>query len=86
MVERIVFMQVEDNMVTFEKENGTTIIYPLSFVPGAYTQGDIINVIVHGEEFIEFLEIDTDEMNYRRERILEKKTSLRERARRTAKA
>lgn len=76
-------MQVEDNMVTFEKENGNTIIYPITLVPVSYAEGDIIKVIIHGDDFIEFLELDTDEMNSRRSSISTKKSSLRERARRT---
>jgi len=80
MIEKIVFMQVEDDMVTFEKENGDTIVYPLSLVPISYNSGDIIKVILHRENFIEFLELDTDEMDYRRASIVNKKLRLKERA------
>ena len=45
--ERIVFMQTEDRQVTFERENGDTIIYALALVPPEYKEGDIIKVIVH---------------------------------------
>ncbi len=83
MIERIVFMQAEDNMVTFEKENGDTIIYPISLVPKCYTEGDIIKAIIHGEDFIKFLELDTAEMESRRVSLKDKKAELRERARRS---
>ena len=65
--ERIVFMQTEDRQVTFERENGDTIIYALPLVPPEYKEGDIIKAIVHDESFIEFLELDVDEMNRRRQ-------------------
>lgn len=65
--ERIVFMQTEDRQVTFERENGDTIIYALALVPSQYKEGDIIRAIVHDENFIEFLDLDVDEMNRRRE-------------------
>ena len=83
MEEKIVFMQVEDNMVTFEKENGDTIIYPIDLVPFDFLEGDIIKAIIHSEDFIEFLELDIDEMNRRREEIRSKKAGLRDRARRS---
>lgn len=85
MKERIVFMQLEDNMVTFEKENGDTIIYPIILVPTDYKEGDIIKAIVHGEDFIEFIELDKEEMEYRKAKIQAKKLSLRQRARRSSK-
>lgn len=81
MEERIVFMQTEDNMVTFEKEDGSTIVYPIFLVPGQYKEGDIIRVKLH-LDYIEFLELDTDEMEHRRESLLAKKSRLRERAKR----
>lgn len=81
--EKIVFMQNEDNMVTFEKENGDTIIYPLVLVPSCYEEGHIIKAILHENDFIEFLELDYDEMISRREKIHEKKQGLRARARRS---
>lgn len=83
MIEKIAFMQVEDNMVTFEKENGDTIIYPISLVPVSYKEGDIINAIVHGEYFIEFLNLNTEEMQARHSNLMIKKSRLRDRARRT---
>lgn len=83
MEERIVFMQVEDNMVTFERENGDTIIYPINLVPDVYTNGDIIKAIVHSEDVIEFLELDTEEMERRHLSLLEEKARLRARAKRS---
>lgn len=83
MEERIVFMQTEDNMVTFERENGDTIFYPIGLVPIDFLEGDIIKAIVHEEDFIEFLELDIDEMNRRKEEIKRKKAGLRDRARRS---
>ena len=80
MVERIVFMQIEDNMVSFERENGDTIIYPKDLIPSSYTNGDIIKVIVHSEDEIEFLELDTEEMERRRLSLIETKSRLRARA------
>lgn len=83
MTEKIVFMQTEDDMVTFEREGGSTIIYPIYLVPDSYNEGDIIEAIVHDKEnFIEFLELDTDEMNLRRANITPKKSRLRDRAKR----
>ena len=81
--EKIVFMQTEDNMVTFERENGDTIIYPLVLVPSCYEEGTIIKSIIHENHFIEFLELDYDEMLSRREKIRTKKLGLRARARRS---
>lgn len=83
MGERIVFMQVEDNMVTFEKEDGSTIIYPKNLVPSCYTEGDIIKVIIHSEDNIQFLELDTEEMDHRRQSLIARKARLRTRARRS---
>lgn len=82
-MERIVFMQTEDNMVTFERENGKTIIYPEVLVPQKYKTGDIIKVIILGEDRIVFIGRDQKEMDRRQANIKEKKMSLRERARRT---
>lgn len=82
-MERIVFMQTEDNMVTFERENGDTIIYPLDMVPQKYKSGDIIKVTILGEDNIIFIGRDQKEMERRQANIEEKKMSLRERVRRT---
>lgn len=79
MVERIVLMHIEDNMVTFEKENGNTINYPQSLLPAGYVEGDIIKSVIHNENHISFLELDTDEMNRRRENLMKKKSRLRNR-------
>jgi len=81
-MERIVFMQVEDDMVTFEKSNGNTIIYPICYVPEPYKEGDIIKVIIH-EDFIEFVERDIDEMKLKSKILAPKKSRLRDRARRS---
>lgn len=82
-MERIVFMQTEDNMVTFERENGTTIVYPLDMVPQKYKSGDIIKATILGEDHIIFLGLDQKEMDRRQANIETKKMTLRERARRT---
>ena len=83
MKENVVFMQIEDNMVTFERENEDTIIYPISLVPVEYKEGDIIQVIIHEEEVIEFIELNVEEMKKRRQDVMKKKSRLRERARRS---
>ena len=83
MTVRIVFMQVEDNMVTFEKEDGSTIIYPKNLVPSCYTEGDIIKVIIHGEDNIQFLELDTAEMDHRHKSLMARKARLSARASRS---
>jgi len=80
MLERIVFMQIEDDMVTFERENGNSIIYPRALVSEPYQEGDIIKAIVHSEELIELLEIDVEEMERRSARIKDRKSRIRERA------
>jgi len=83
MIERIVFLQCEDNIVSFEKENGDVIFYPISIIPPTFKEGDIINVIIHDENFIEFLELDVDEMNSRHKQLTERRLKLRERAKRS---
>lgn len=82
-MDRIVFMHIEDNMVTFERENGDTIIYPADCVPQKYQPGDIIKAIILGDDNIIFLGRDQKEMERRQANIEEKKMSLRERAKRT---
>lgn len=82
MEEKLVFMQVEDMMVTLEKENGETIIYPVVFVPQQYKEGDIIKAKIH-LDWIEFIELDLDEMESRKEKVAKRKASLRERAKRS---
>lgn len=82
-MERIVFMQTEDNMVTFERENGDTIIYPADMVPQKYKSGDIIKATILGDDNIIFLGLDQKEMDRRQSNIEAKVLSLRERARRT---
>lgn len=83
MIERLVYMQVENKMVTFEKENGDTIIYPKVLVPSKYKTGDILKVIILDEDTIAFLGKDTKEMERRSAELQSKKLSLRERARRS---
>ncbi len=86
MTERLVFMQTEDNMVSFERDDGSTIIYPKDSVPENFKEGDIIISIVHSEDCIEFIELDTAEMQARHERISARAARLRARARRTTDA
>lgn len=81
MVEKIVYMQQEDNMVTFERENGDTIIYPKDSVPGLYVQGDIIKAVISDNNSIQFLELDIEEMNLRSQILKYRKSKIRERAR-----
>ena len=83
MTEKLVYMQIEDGMISFERDDGSTIIYPLSNVPEHFKEGDIILAIVHNEEHIEFIELDTVEMQTRHERIAAKTARLRARAQRT---
>ena len=82
MTERLVFMQTEDNMVSFERNDGSTIIYPKEHVPENFKEGDIIISIVHSEELIEFIELDTAEMQARHARIAARAARLRARAQR----
>lgn len=83
MAERLVFMQIEDNMVSFERDDGSTIIYPKKSVPDNFKEGDIIISIVHSEEYIEFIELDTAEMEARHARIADRAARIRARAQRT---
>lgn len=56
MPENILFMQVEDGFVTFERQTKETIIYPLSMVPIEFQEeGKLLRAIVHDEENIEFI-------------------------------
>ncbi len=82
MTERLVYMQTEDGMVSFERDDGSTIIYPRVAVPETFKEGDIIISIVHSEEHIEFIEIDTAEMEARHTRIAARATRIRARAQR----
>ncbi len=82
MPERLVYMQTEDGMVSFERDDGSTIIYPHSDVPNTFKEGDIILSIVHSEDFIEFIEIDTAEMEARHARIAARAARIRARAQR----
>lgn len=82
MTERLVFMQTEDNMVSFERNDGSTIIYPKEAVPANFKEGDIIISIVHSEDLIEFIELDTLEMEARHARVSARAARLRARAQR----
>lgn len=82
MTERLVFMQTEDNMVSFERDDGSTIIYPKEAVPENFKEGDIIISIVHSENLIEFIELDTAEMEARHARVSARTARLRARAQR----
>lgn len=84
MIERLIIMQTEDNMLSLEREDKTTIIYPLSLLPNTfpYKEGDIVKSIVHNEDFIEFLELDSEAMERKRSQRKGKSQRLRERARR----
>ena len=86
MVEKLVFMSVEDGIATFEREDGNTITYPLKSVPSRYKAGDIIDSIIYCEGFIEFLRLNTSEMSRRRAIIRDKISRLRSRARRSTNA
>ena len=83
MTENLVFMQVEDNMVSFERNDGSTIIYPQELVPEHFKEGDIIISIVHSEEHIEFIEINVAEMKARHARITARAARIRCRAKRS---
>ena len=83
MTERLLHMQIEDGMVSFERDDGSTIIYPKELVPENFKEGDIIISIVHSETCIEFLELDTAEMEARRARVAARAARLRQRARRS---
>ena len=83
MTERLVFMQTEDNMVSFERDDGSTIIYPKEAVPDNFKEGDIIVSIVYSEENIEFIELDTAEMEERHARTAARAARLRARAQRS---
>ena len=82
MTEKLVYMQTEDGMVSFERNDGSTIIYPLSSVPNDFKEGDIIISVVHSDNFIEFIEVDTAEMEARHARIASRAARIRARAQR----
>lgn len=81
---RLAIMQTEDDITTLEKEDGNTIHYPSNMIPSCYSEGDIVNAIVYSEDKIEFLGLDSDEMERRRLAIQEKKAKLRDRIRNNA--
>lgn len=79
-MEKFVLMQIEDNMVVFEKEDGNTIIYSRKFVPITYKLGDVIKAVVDDEYYIEFLVLDTEEMEKRKSKVSKLKSRLRNRS------
>ena len=86
-MERLVFMNTEDSMVVFEREDGSTIVYAKDLLPNGffnkYEAGDIIKANVHNENCIEFLGLDIKEMDLRRASLKNKKSRLRSRSKRT---
>ena len=86
--ERLIIMQTEDGMVSLEREDRTTLIYPLQSFPKNIpnVEGTIIRAIVHSEDCIEFIAIDTiamEESKRKRAQRKGKRQRLRERARRS---
>ncbi len=83
MIENLVFLRVEDQVVAFERSDGSVLYYPFELVPFSYKDGDIIKSIVHSEDNIEFIELNTEEMHARHEKISPIAARIRRRARRT---
>lgn len=87
LMERLVFMQCEDGIVSFEKEDGNTIMYPATRIPEDYKEGDIIKAVIYEENiadgigFIEFYGIDVVEMERRRSKNEKRRSRLRNRIR-----
>lgn len=81
--EQIRFTQVEDGIASFERKDGSILYYEVNNVPAPYKVGDIIRAIVHGEENIEFIEVDQEAMEARRQRMARRAARIRERVRRT---
>lgn len=68
--ECIVFMQVEDGIAIFEREDGSTICYDVLDIPYEFKEGDIINAIVYidsNKTFITFIGKNIKEMERRKE-------------------
>lgn len=84
MIENILFMQVEDGFVTFERSNKETIIYPLCMVPIEFQkEGKLLRAIVYDEDTIEFIGFVPEEENQSRRDMIHSKTDrLRRRFRR----
>ena len=78
-IERLTIMQTEDNVTTLERENGDTIFYSANTIPTSYSEGDIVTAIVYSNDKIDFLGLDSEEIERRRLAIQEKKSKLRDR-------
>lgn len=81
--EQIRFTQVEDGIASFERIDGAIIYYDVNNVPAPYKEGDIIRAIVHGDDNIEFIEVDCEAMEARRQRMAERAARIRARVHRT---
>ena len=86
--EQLIVMQTEDGMVSLERENRSTLIYPLQAFPEHIpsAEGTIVRAIVYSEDNINLLEVDTVAMEEARKRRAQRKGKrqrLRERARRS---
>ena len=83
MPENILFMQVEDGFVTFERQTKETIIYPLCMVPDEFQkEGKLLRAIIHDENNIEFIGfVPESENQARRDKIHSRTKSLRNRIR-----
>ena len=68
--ECIVFMQVEDGIASFEREDGSTVCCNVLAVPYGFKEGDVINAIVcidNNKTHISFFSKNTEEMERRKE-------------------
>ena len=81
--EQIRFTQIEDGIASFERCDGTIVYYDVNNVPAPYKEGDIISAIVHGDDNIEFIEVDHEAMEARRKRMAERAARIRARVHRT---
>ena len=81
--EQIRFTQIEEGIAPFERNDGSIIYYTASNVPAPYKEGDIIRAIVHGDDNIEFIEVDHEAMEARRKRMAERAARIRARVHRT---
>lgn len=87
MRKKLLYMQVEDEVVSFETDDREVIQYSVYLVPPEYKRGDIIwcDVTAHGTSFyIDFTnaQIDKAEMLRRKTRIDAKARGLRNRIKR----
>ena len=81
--EQIRFTQIEDGIASFERCDGNIVYYDVNNVPAPYKEGDIIRAIVHGDDNIEFIEVDHEAMEARRMRMAERAARIRARVHRT---